>query len=161
MSQTMSTRRAVLAGMVGAGAVGLTSVSFPAAAEQYVDATAPYDPNNVFARIIRGTQPADIVFDSPYALAFHDIRPRAKVHVLVIPKGPYTNVMRFNEKASPEEKLGLLDAIDRTAHIMKVDKSGFRLICNTGHDGRQTVPHMHIHLLGGELLNWLEPTRRT
>jgi diadenosine tetraphosphate (Ap4A) HIT family hydrolase len=127
-------------------------LSVAAHGEELVDASADYDTNNVFARILRGELPADIVFESEYALAFHDIRPKARVHVLVIPKGPYTNILQFNQNASSEEKLGLLDAISQTARIMGVDESGFRLVCNTGHDGGQTVPHLHFHLIGGEHL---------
>lgn len=118
--------------------------------EELVDATADYDTNNVFARILRGELPAKIVYESEYALAFHDIRPRAKVHVLVIPKGQFTNIMQFNANASDAEKLGFLDAISQTARIMGVDESGFRLVSNTGQDGGQTVPHLHVHVLGGE-----------
>jgi diadenosine tetraphosphate (Ap4A) HIT family hydrolase len=128
----------------------LAALSFSIQAEEFVDATAQYDPDNIFARILRGDAPADVVFENDYALAFHDIRPRAKVHVLVIPKGPYTNVMQFNARASDEEKLGLLDAISQTAQIMKVDETGFRLISYTGGHGKQTVPHLHVHILGGE-----------
>jgi len=120
--------------------------------EALVDATADYDTNNVFARILRGELPADIVYESDYALAFHDISPKARVHVLVIPKGPYTNILQFNQNASSDEKLGLLDAISQTARIMGVDESGFRLVSNTGRDGGQTVPHLHFHLMGGEHL---------
>ena len=121
-------------------------------AEERVDTAADYDTNNVFARILLGELPADIVFESEYALAFHDISPKARVHVLVIPKGPYTNILQFNQNASSEEKLGLLDAISQTARIMGVDESGFRLVSNTGRDGGQTVPHLHFHLIGGEHL---------
>src|SRR5665811_2125023 len=106
--------------------------SFAAYGEELVDATADYDPSNVFARILRDELPADIVFESEYALAFHDIHPKAKVHVLIIPKGAYTNVLQFNANASDDEKLGFLDAINQTAKIMGVDESGFRLISNTG-----------------------------
>jgi diadenosine tetraphosphate (Ap4A) HIT family hydrolase len=125
----------------------------PLQAEEYVDATADYDPQNIFARILRGEAPAEIVFENEYALAFHDIAPRNKVHVLVIPKGPYSSFMRFNADASDAEKLGLLDAISQTAIIMGVDQTGFRLISNTGEHGRQTVPHLHVHLRGGEPVN--------
>jgi diadenosine tetraphosphate (Ap4A) HIT family hydrolase len=124
--------------------------AFPAWAEEFVDATAEYDPHNVFARILRGEAPAEIVFENEYALAFHDIAPRSKVHVLIIPKGPYANFMRFNADASDAEKLGLLDAIGQTAIIMGVNESGFRLLSNTGQHGKQTVPHLHVHLRGGE-----------
>ena len=118
--------------------------------EKTVDATAPYDPNNVFARILRKELPADIVYEDEYALAFWDIRPRAKVHIIVIPKGPYNNIIRFTEKASPEEQLGLLNAFRVVAGKMGVKESGFRLLTNTGHNGGQTVPHLHFHILGGE-----------
>lgn len=128
----------------------LLMLSFTAHADDLVDATADYDPGNAFARILRDELPADVVFENDYALAFHDIRPRAKVHVLVIPKGPFTNVLEFNQNASDAEKLGFLDAISKTARIMGVDESGFRLISNTGRDAGQTVAHFHIHLMGGE-----------
>jgi len=121
-----------------------------AESERLVDATADYDPNNIFARILRGEAPANIVFENEHALAFHDIAPRNPVHILVIPKGPYTNFMRFEADATDAEKLGFLNAISRSAILMGVNDSGFRLVCNTGHDGGQTVPHMHFHLRGGE-----------
>lgn len=137
--------------------VGLFFVSMegtpPAAVaseEKTVDATAPYDPNNVFARILRKELPADVVYESEHALAFWDIRPRAKVHILVIPKGPYNNFVRFTENASPEEQLDLLSAIHAVAAKFDVKDSGFRLLTNTGHNGGQTVPHLHFHVLGGE-----------
>jgi len=121
-----------------------------AQSEQLVDATADYDSNNIFARILRGEAPADIVFENNYALAFHDIAPRDPVHILVIPKGPYSNFMRFEADATDAEKLGFLKAISQAAILTGVNDSGFRLVCNTGHDGGQTVPHMHFHLRGGE-----------
>jgi histidine triad (HIT) family protein len=128
----------------------LALCAFPSFGLTAVDATAAYDTNNVFAQILRGEKPAEIVYENEYALAFLDIRPRARVHVLVIPKGPYANVTRFIEEASSEEQLGLLQAIRETARILKVDQSGFRLITNTGKDGGQTVPHLHFHIMGGE-----------
>ncbi len=124
--------------------------SFAAHGDELVDATADYDTNNAFARILRDELPAKIVFESEYALAFHDIKPKAKVHVLVIPKGPFTNILQFNQNASDAEKIGFLDAISKTAQVMGVDASGFRLISNTGKHGGQTVPHFHVHLMGGE-----------
>ncbi len=122
----------------------------PARGDAPVDARAAYDPTNAFAQILRGELPADVVFENDHALTFHDIRPQATVHVVVIPKGPYSNINRFNANASSAEKLGFLEAISRTAKIMGVEESGFRLINNTGLDSGQTVAHMHFHLLGGE-----------
>ena len=92
-----------------------------ASEEKTVDAAAPYDINNVFAQILRGERPADIVYEDEHALAFHDIYPKAKVHVLVIPKGPYNNIARFVAEASPGEQLGLLNAIQKVAEIMGLD----------------------------------------
>lgn len=115
-----------------------------------VDARAAYDQNNVFARILRREKSADIIYENDHALAFWDIRPRAKVHVLVISKGPYTNIVRFIENASPAEQADLLEALGTVARKMGVSDTGFRLLSNTGHDGGQTVPHLHFHILGGE-----------
>ena len=115
-------------------------------AEATVDATAPYDNTNIFARILRKEAPADVVFENDHALAFRDIYPRAKVHVLVIPKGPYSNFGNFVDHASAEEQL----AISATSKKIGVSDSGFRLLSNTGHHGGQTVPHLHFHILGGE-----------
>ena len=125
---------------------GSTSVQH----EKTVDATAPYDTNNVFAKILRGDAPANVVYEDEYALAFHTIDPKVKVHILVIPKGPYTNFMRFTEQATAEEQVGLLNAIRKVSELMGVSSSGFRLNTNTGHHGGQTVPHLHFHVLGGE-----------
>lgn len=133
------------------------SLGFPAIGEELVNATADYDPDNVFARIIRGDLPADIVYENEYALAFHDISPKVKVHILVVPKGPYTNILTFNTNASDAEKLGFLDAISQTATIMGLAESGFRLISNTGEHGHQTVPHLHFHVLGGEPVEYRRP----
>ena len=128
----------------------LAAFSQPAFSEELVDAKAAYDSNNVFARILRGELPADVVYENDHALAFHDIWPQARVHVLVIPKGPYANINSFNSEASSQEILGLLDAISQATRIMGVDASGFRILSNTGWNGGQTVAHLHFHLLGGE-----------
>ena len=136
--------------LLGVACLAILGAAGPAICETLVDATAAYDPANPFARILRGELPADVVFENEHALAFNDIRPTAKVHVLVIPKGAYTNILHFNAAASPAEKLALLDAISQTARIMRIDETGFRLATNTGSDGGQSVPHLHFHLLGGE-----------
>lgn len=149
------TSRIVSVLVAGLVIVAATTISVPDAnlTEEAVDATADYDPGNIFARILRGEAPAEIVFENEHALAFHDIAPQREVHVLIIPKGSYTNILRFNEGASDPEKLGLLDVISETARIMDVDESGFQLVSNTGKDGNQTVPHLHFHLKGGAVLD--------
>ncbi len=136
--------------VVFVASIGLMANVVWASEEKTVDATTSYDTSNVFARILRKELPADVVYENEHAVAFWDIRPRAKIHVLVIPKGPYTNFINFSAKATAEEQLGLLRAIREVAAKLNVEDSGFRLLTNTGHDGGQTVPHLHFHVLGGE-----------
>ena len=115
-----------------------------------------YDNNNIFAKILRGEIPCDKVFENEHALAFNDISPQAKVHVLVIPKGAYTNVDDFSKNASKDEIASLMQAVAEVCKITKVSLdeggSGFRLIANTGPDGSQEVPHFHYHVMGGEAM---------
>jgi histidine triad (HIT) family protein len=108
-----------------------------------------YDPQNIFARILRGEIPNRTVFEDDHVLAFHDINPQAPVHVLVIPKGSYENMAVFSAEASTEEQSALIRAVGEVARIMEVEEPGFRIISNNGPDGIQDVPHLHIHVLGG------------
>ena len=109
-----------------------------------------YDMNNIFAKIIRGEIPCGKVYEDEHVLAFKDIRPQAKVHVLIIPKGPYVSAQDFTEKASDAEIVALNRAIAKVAQAVGVAVTGYRVIANTGADGRQEVPHYHIHILGGQ-----------
>lgn len=107
-----------------------------------------YDTRNVFARILRGEIPCRKVLETDHALAFHDIQPQAPVHVLVIPKGPYMSLDHFAAAASAEEQAGFMAAVAEVCRITGVE-AGFRAIANTREDGRQEVPHFHLHILGG------------
>jgi diadenosine tetraphosphate (Ap4A) HIT family hydrolase len=111
-----------------------------------------YDPNNIFARIIRGEIPCKKLFESAHVLAFHDIRPQAPVHVLVIPKGAYRSATEFAETASEAEQAALMKAIGEAARMTGLEASGYRLIVNNGADANQEVPHLHYHVLGGRPL---------
>jgi len=115
-----------------------------------------YDQNNIFAKILRGEIPCDKVYESDYALAFKDINPQAKIHVLVIPKGAYVNMDDFSQNASSEEITGLIRALGEVAKIVGVSEytsgKGYRYIGNNGSDGGQEVPHLHFHIVGGEPL---------
>ena len=111
-----------------------------------------YDPDNIFAKILRGEIPNRTVFEDQYVLAFHDISPQAPVHVLVIPKGPYENMTVFSNQASAEEQVALMRAIGEVLRIMEVAEAGYRIISNNGPDGVQEVSHLHIHVLGGRRL---------
>jgi diadenosine tetraphosphate (Ap4A) HIT family hydrolase len=111
-----------------------------------------YDPNNIFARIIRGEIPCKKLMENAHVLAFHDIRPQAPVHVLVIPKGPYLTQSEFAEKASEAEQAALMKAIGEVVRMTGVGAAGYRLIVNNGADANQEVPHLHYHVLGGRPL---------
>jgi len=110
-----------------------------------------YDDQNIFAKIIRGEIPCDKVFENDHVLAFNDISPQAKIHVLVIPKGAYIDIKDFNKNASDEEILGFNRAVAEIIEQLDVAQ-GFRSIANSGDHGGQEVPHYHLHLLGGQPL---------
>ncbi len=115
-----------------------------------------YDDTNIFAKILRGEIPCDKVYESGHSLAFNDISPRAPVHVLVIPKGPYVNFDHFSAEAPDEEVADFTRAIGevcrQTGAAQDAGGNGYRLISNAGPDGVQEVPHMHVHVIGGRRL---------
>jgi diadenosine tetraphosphate (Ap4A) HIT family hydrolase len=111
-----------------------------------------YDSSNIFAKILRGEIPCKKVYENAHALAFHDIRPQAKVHVLVIPKGPYVGMTDFAEKASAAEIEGFVRAIGETAKLLEVVGKGYRILANSGAHAHQEVPHLHVHIFGGQRL---------
>ena len=120
-----------------------------------------YDPENIFAKILRGEIPCDKVYEDEHALAFNDINPQAPVHVLVIPKGPYVSANDFFAEASDAEIGGLMRAIKAVADKTGVAEDGYRLIANTGRNGHQEVPHFHVHLAGGRRVGrMLQPMGR-
>ena len=112
-----------------------------------------YDPENIFARILRGEIPNDTVAENAHALAFRDIRPQAPVHILVIPRGRYVSYDDFAANASDDEIVGfnrLVAEVARAEGLSLADGGdGFRAITNAGAHGVQEVPHFHLHLLGG------------
>jgi histidine triad (HIT) family protein len=119
-----------------------------------------YDPSNVFARILRGEIPCKKVHENGHALAFHDINPQTRVHVLVIPKGAYVSSDDFATKASDAEIGDFFRAVGEVARLLKVDASGYRILANHGRDAHQEVPHFHIHVFGGEDLGrMIKPPR--
>jgi diadenosine tetraphosphate (Ap4A) HIT family hydrolase len=117
-----------------------------------IDATQPYDDGNVFARILRGELPCKKVFEDDHALAFHDISPLAPVHILVIPKGAYVSWDDFSARASEAEIAGFVRAVGRVARDAGMVVQGYRLLANTGKRAGQEVPHLHVHIFGGQPL---------
>ncbi|HWL82866.1 MAG TPA: histidine triad nucleotide-binding protein [Roseomonas sp.] len=124
-----------------------------------VSGLPPYDGGNIFARILRGEIPARKVYEDEHALAFHDIAPRAPVHVLVIPKGEYVSVADFSAKADAEVVAGFWRAVGQVARQLGLEGPGYRVLTNMGPDGGQEVPHFHVHIFGGRPLGpmLLEP----
>jgi histidine triad (HIT) family protein len=114
-----------------------------------IDATQPYDENNIFARILRGEIPCRKVYEDEFALAFHDINPQAPVHVLVVPKGSYVSWDDFSARASEAEIAGFVRAVGKVAREQGLVAPGYRLLANVGPDAGQEVPHLHVHLFGG------------
>jgi histidine triad (HIT) family protein len=117
-----------------------------------IDATAPYDDGNIFARILRGEIPCNSVYEDDHALAFHDINPQAPTHILVIPKGAYVSWDDFSAKAGEAEIAGFIRAVGHVAREAGLVTPGYRLLANIGGDGHQEVPHLHVHLFGGRPL---------
>jgi diadenosine tetraphosphate (Ap4A) HIT family hydrolase len=117
-----------------------------------IDATQPYDPENIFAKILRGEIPCNKVYEDEWALAFHDIAPQAPVHILVIPKGAYVAWDDFAANASGEEIAGFVRAAGHVAREHGLVEPGYRVLANLGAHGGQEVPHLHIHLFGGKPL---------
>jgi len=117
-----------------------------------IDATAPYDDNNIFARILRGEIPSRKVYEDEHALAFHDINPQAPHHVLVIPKGRYVSWDDFSATASDAEIAGFIRAVGKVAREAGIVEPGYRLLANIGPDSHQEVPHLHVHIFAGRPL---------
>ena len=117
-----------------------------------VDATQPYDDQNVFARILRGEIPATRVYEDEYALAFADIAPWAPTHILVIPKGAYVSWDDFSARGSDAEIAGFVRAVGKVARDHGLVGQGYRLLANTGPNSHQEVPHLHVHIFAGRPL---------
>jgi diadenosine tetraphosphate (Ap4A) HIT family hydrolase len=117
-----------------------------------IDATLPYDNQNIFAKILRGEIPANKVYEDDYALAFHDINPQAPTHILVIPKGAYVSWDDFSARGSDAEIAGFVRAIGRIAREAGLVEPGYRLLANTGPDSHQEVAHLHVHIFAGKPL---------
>ena len=111
-----------------------------------------YDRNNIFARILRGEIPSKKIYEDSHVLAFYDIRPQAKVHALVVPKGEYVSMADFTARATDAEIAGFIRAVGKVARDLGLEESGYRILANHGPDSHQEVPHLHVHIFGGQRL---------
>ncbi len=107
----------------------------------------------IFEKIANRQIPAEIVHEADDFLAFRDAHPQAPVHVLIIPKRP---LARIGEATGDDALLlgRMLTAAPEIARALGVAESGYRLVINNGRDAGESVPHLHIHLLGGRPLAW-------
>ncbi len=112
-----------------------------------------YDHQNIFAKIIRGEIPSRKVFEDEKVLAFHDISKASQTHILVIPKGEYICFDDFILKSSDGQIADFFRKVREIAEGEGLKEGGYRLISNKGSDASQSVPHFHVHILGGEKLS--------
>ena len=124
-----------------------------AAATYPARVTNASEPGCLFCGIVAGEIPGDIVHQGPHTVAFRDIAPAAPTHLLVVPRDHHADLAALVE-ADP----GLAAELMATATSVAVDEGlaagGYRIVLNTGHDGGQTVGHVHAHVLGGRALTW-------
>ncbi len=106
----------------------------------------------VFCKIVEGEIPNNTVHESEEFLAFHDLYPKAPIHVLAIPK---KHVCCFQE-VDGETMAKMTPFIQEVARKLGIDQTGYRLIVNNGDDGGQEIHHLHVHILGGGKLVWNE-----
>lgn len=107
----------------------------------------------LFCKICRKEIPAQIIYEDESMLAFHDIRPQAPTHILVIPRKHIATV----DEAEPEDALLLGQMIIKAKEIAKeqgIGQSGYRLVFNINAHGGQEVYHIHLHILGGRQMTW-------
>jgi histidine triad (HIT) family protein len=107
----------------------------------------------LFEKIAAGEIPANIVLDEPDFLAFHDVNPQAPVHVLIVPRRCIPRMAEAT--AGDAELLGrMLLASRKIAAELGVLESGYRIVINNGPAAGESVPHLHVHILGGRSLSW-------
>jgi len=107
---------------------------------------------SLFQKIADKEIPAKLIYEDETCVAFHDIAPQAPVHFLVVPR---KLIPRIAEATAADESLigHLLFVAQKVATDLKLEK-GFRIVINNGPDGGETVPHLHVHVLGGRHLKW-------
>lgn len=107
----------------------------------------------LFEKIIAREIPAEIIYEDDLVLAFNDVNPKAPTHVLIIPKKPIPRIA----EAQPEDHQVLSHLLLKASEVageLGLHEKGFRLVFNNGADAGETVPHMHLHILGGRQMTW-------
>ena len=117
-----------------------------------------YDSNNIFAKIIRGEITSSKIYEDNDILAFNDISKASPIHILVVPKGEFISFSDFILNVGDKKIVDFFKKVREIASSFGLDQTGYRLITNNGADASQTVPHFHIHILGGKKLGGLLPS---
>jgi histidine triad (HIT) family protein len=107
----------------------------------------------LFCKIVKGEIPADKVFEDDHAIAFRDIDPQAPQHILVIPRQHYVGIHEIPEEDSTLTQ-HLFSAVIAVVVKEGLAEEGYRLVLNFGARANQTVPHIHVHILGGRAMHW-------
>ena len=107
----------------------------------------------IFEKVIARQVPAKIIYEDEQVLAFHDIDPKAPLHLLIVPK---KLIPRIGEATADDQSLlgHLLLKAAQVATLVGLNESGYRLVINHGRNGGESVPHLHVHLLGGRPMKW-------
>ncbi|QSR88879.1 histidine triad nucleotide-binding protein [Methylacidiphilum caldifontis] len=108
---------------------------------------------SLFSQIISRKIPADIIYEDEHCVAFRDIHPVAKIHILIVPR---KEIPRLGEATQADTSLlgHLLLVVNKIARQLGIFDSGYRIIINNGPDAGESIAHLHLHLLGGEPLGW-------
>ena len=106
----------------------------------------------IFCRIVAGKIASDIVYQDEEVIAFRDINPQSPVHLLVIPRKHFTSLAQITDKEAP--LIGhMVSVANQLARDEGISESGYRLVINSGRQGGQLVPHLHLHVMGGRQLS--------
>ena len=107
----------------------------------------------LFEKIVARQIPASIAYEDELVIAFHDIKGQAPKHVLIVPKKPIPRIA----EASPEDERVLGHLLLKAAQVasqLGIEESGYRLVINNGPDASESVPHLHLHIIGGRKMSW-------
>ena len=114
----------------------------------------------IFSKIVAGEIPCNKIYEDDLVLAFYDINPDAKIHALVIPKSNHLERLSDLENSDAELIGHMMISIAKIAKKLGIDKTGYRVITNSGDDAHQEVEHLHFHILGGETLGKLNANNK-
>ena len=114
-----------------------------------------YDQNNIFSKIIRNEVSCSKIFEDDKVLFFNDINPKAKIHILGMPKAEVISLSDFIIQSGESDFKYFFQKTFEVIKSFKLDKTGYRLITNDGKDSNQEVQHFHVHILGGNNLGAL------